>query len=198
MVFSSLSQGWLTSNVNTGVVVCYPIYMTLQTGVTANSRGLAFANIYGLNSGTVHFFFVDWTKYLELSFIVSRMTSDAEAIARVQLKEASVGGVLAERGIGVQISNYTMIGESYGTVRGTTGTLLILSHQRNIHVRIVKTAAEVQFWVNGVLVETLVGTAVPNVEGGASANLVISIINGATGTINARFDIGNIQIVQEW
>lgn len=192
------NSGWGTSNVN-GTASFAPFYVSVSTSVTASSRALTHTYaMFGLNSGTIDRLYVDWTKRLELSFTIARSNSDVEVVARVQLKEAITEGILAERGIGIQISNYTTVGEAYGTARGTTGTLKTLTDARSVHVKIVLTSASVEFWVDGVLVGSLTGTAVPAVAGAAVAYLVVSIINGVTGGVDANMRIGNIQLVQAW
>jgi hypothetical protein len=189
--------GWGVSNAGSGGVTQYAMYLGVYTGVAANSRGLAYATPFGLNSGGVYFQNVDWTKWLEIEFIVMRADSDSECVARVQLKESPSEGPLAQRGIGVEIRNYTMYGEAYGTARGTVA-IGTLTDRELAHVRIVKTSSEVQFWVNRVLAGRLTGSAVPNVVGTTAGYPVISIVNGATGGVNVSLQVGNIIIVQEW
>jgi hypothetical protein len=188
--------GWGMSNTGSGVVSPNPLHLYVATGTTANSRGLGFSPIFGLNSGTISRHYIDWTKRLEFIFELARINSDSESIARVQLKETGVEGMLAQRGIGLEIDNYTLIGEAYGTARGTV-SLGTLTDNIIKRIKIVKDT-EVQFWVDGVLVGTLTGDYVPNVPGTTGAYLVISIINGATGGVDARLYVGDIKIIQEW
>lgn len=187
--------GWTTSVLFTGGVAQAPSRLYLNTGGTASSRGLASAFTFGLNAGTIARAYLDWTKRLELSFILCRQSSDVEVIARFQLKEASTEGLLAQRGIGVEISNYTMVGEAYGTARNTV-PIATLTDDRVSQIRIVKLIDRVEFWVNRILAGTLTGTAVPNVTGAASAHHVASIINGATGGVDAGLFVGNIMVIQ--
>jgi hypothetical protein len=192
------NTGWSASNGGSGSVGLWAFYFQPFTGTTPDSRGMSFALLMGLNSGNIQRCFVDWTKRMELEFFVSRQGSDAEAIARFQLKEANTEGILAQRGIGIQISNYAMVGESYGTARGTVN-LATLSDYKICRIKIVKTASAVEFWVNGVLTGTITtANAIPSVQGTANAYLVASIINGATGGVNADLCVGNIIITQEW
>lgn len=173
-----------------------PCYMYVNTSATASSRGLAHCIQFGLNSCNTADF-IDWTKRLELSFTPGRAVSNANAIARVQLKEATTEGILAAKGIGVQISNYTMVGEAWGSARQTTGTLKTLTDNRITRVKIVVTSTSVEFWVDGVLVESLTGTAVPVAASTVEGYLVVSIINGVT-TTDTYLVIGNIGVVQAW
>jgi hypothetical protein len=189
--------GWYSSHVGSGSAIVEPLRHYLYTGTTASSRAMLWTYIFGLNSGNLFDIYIDWRKRLEFEFMLARERSDSECSARVQLKESASEGILAQRGIGVSIANYTMTGEAYGTARGTV-SLGTLTNERLARIKIVKTDTEVQFWVNGVLVGTLTGTAVPSVEGTSEAYMVISIINGTTGGVNAVFIVGNFIIVQEW
>lgn len=194
------NAGWDTNNVN-GTVTQQPLRIYVATSITASSRGMAYCGTTGLNSGNANSAIVDWTKRLELSFILNRSFSDVEVVARVQLKDSAAAvteGVLANLGIGLQISNLTVVGEAYGTARQTTGTLKTLTSGYGIRVKIVLTSTAVEFWVNGVLVESLTGTAVPPVAGVDNNYLVLSIINGVTGGVNARVYLTNIEVVQAW
>jgi len=188
--------GWNTSNVGSGNVAISIFFISPRSGTTANSQALAYVNTFGLNL-TVNGYYIDWQKLLVLQFIVSRQNSDPEAVARFQLKESYSQGALTQRGVGVEISNYAMIGESYGTSRGTVN-LITLEDVKAYVVKIVKKADRVEFWVNGVLVGSITNTAyIPSVQGNTSGFLVASIVNGSTGGVDARFWVGNIIIVQE-
>lgn len=191
------NAGWTTSNVN-GIVTQTPLHMYANTSITAISRGLAHCASTNLNSGDICHDYINWSKRLELSFILSRITADVEVVARVQLKEVNTEGVLAAKGIGLQISNYTVVGEAYGTALQTTGTLKTLITDRIIRVKIVLTSTSVEFWIDGVLVESLTGTAIPTAASAATDYLVVSIINGVTGGINAWIMVSNIEVVQAW
>lgn len=191
-----LNAGWTSDLVNGGLTQ-QPMRLYPNTSITASSRGLGYAVAHGLNSGNTVMYNIDWTKRLELSFTLARESSDVEVVARVQLKEVATEGVLAARGIGLQISNLTVVGEAYGTALQTTGTLKTLTNTYSIRVKIVLTATSVDFWIDGVLAGSLTGTAVPSVVG-AAGYLVVSIINGVTGGVNAKLFIGNIELVQAW
>lgn len=196
-IYVPTDSDWYVSHVGGGFTG-QPMRAYVNTSIVANSRGMAYVAANGLNSGNINYAMIDWTKRLELSFNISRLSSDTEVVARVQLKEIGTEGILAERGIGIDITNYVMNGEAFGTVRGTTATLATLTDTFPVQVKIVVTSSEVQFYINEVLTATLAGTALPNVQGTVSAFLVVSIINGATGGVNAILIISDIQIVQGW
>jgi hypothetical protein len=191
------NAGWSTSNAGSGAISQTPFYIATYTGTTPNSRGLAYAYVFGLNSGDITKHSVDWTKYLELHFLVARLRSDPQVIARVQLKEANTEGALAQRGIGIEIDNYTLIGEGYGTTRGTVDLGTTLSDDIAYRIKLVLRYGTLEFWVNNVLKGTLSESYVPYVKGTASY-LVASIINGSTGGVYAYLYLSNPYIIQEW
>jgi hypothetical protein len=191
------NAGWTTSLLNSGAVTQDIFALIPHTGNTANSRALANCIAIGLNSGDRNVEAVDYSKALELSFFVDRVNSDAQVIGRVQLKQTASEGVLANTGIGLQISNYTVSGEAYGSARQTLA-LGELTNNRLWRVKIVVVpGVRVEFWVNDVLVGSLTGTAVPTGVN-ATSRLVISIINGASGGTDCFLNVGNIKIIQNW
>jgi len=191
------NAAWATSNAGSGGHTFAPTFIAAYTGATANSRGMVYSRVFGLNSGDISPYRVDWTKDLELRFNVVRLNSDSEAVARVQIKEATSEGALAQRGIGIEINNFDMLGEGYGTVRGTV-SIGTLTNNSLTRIRIVKRDDHIEFWVNDVMQGVLTGTAVPNVTGTVDAYIVISVINGPTGGVNAILFVHDIWIIQKW
>jgi hypothetical protein len=187
--------GWVASNAGSGSFGAGPDSVIVRTGTTANSRGMGIAFPVALNSGDMDYRYVDWRKYLEINTIIFRSASDPEVIARLQLKETSTEGALTGRGVGVEIRNYAMYGESYGTSRGTVA-IGVLSDRRAVKLTIVKRMDRVEFYVNNVLQGSLEGAYVPADIG--TAYLVISIVNGATGGVDALFGATPPLIIQEW
>jgi hypothetical protein len=175
-----------------------PFVLYIYTSTTANSIGRFYAYARFLNSGTLPSYeFVDWTKDLELHFLLIHSGSDPEAVSYVQLKESGAEGALAQRGIGIELQNLTLYGEGYGTSRGTVN-LGTLTSGYLVKIKIVKKSSKIEFYVNNELKGTLTGSAVPNVAGTASAYFVLSAKNGATGGVNVYHGIGDLKIIQEW
>ena len=190
------NANWFTSATGSGGYTFYPNMLDVHTGITASSSALVMANAFGLNSSMLYVYRVDWTKRLEIRFTTARLASDPECIARFQLKESTALGALAEKGVGIEIANFTLRGEGYGTARGTVD-LMTLTDNRPYEIRIVKYGSILEFWVNNVLLGTLSGAYVPNVLGTADTFLVASINNGTTGGVNVYLLVGNIRIIQE-
>jgi len=190
------NAGWGSSLVGSGVYGLSPFYLFVSTGTTASSSATSYIIVFGLNSSTLSRHYVDWTKRLELHFTIARFNPDAECIARFQLKESNALGALAQKGVGIEIANYALRGEGYGTSRGVVD-LMTLADGITYEIRIVKDGSVIEFWVNNVLLGQLSGEYVPNVQGTTAAYLMASINNGPTGGVSDTLYVGNIRIIQE-
>jgi hypothetical protein len=174
-----------------------PFVAYVYTSTTPNSAGRLYAYARFLNSGNLPSYeFVDWTKDLELHFLLIHSGNDPEAVSYVQLKESNAEGALAQRGIGIELQNLTLYGEGYGTSRGTVN-LGTLTSGYIVKIKIVKKSSKIEFYVNNELKGTLTGSAVPNVPGTAPAFFVLSARNGSTG-VNVYHGIGDLKIIQKW
>lgn len=191
------TSGWLTDNAGSGDVIQLSTCFIVRTGTTANSRGLANVEAFGLyHHGWV--LGMDWGKKLEIELTIARQNSDSEAVARFQLKVSSSEGALTSRGLGLEIQNFALYGESYGSSRGTV-SLGDLTDGDTYHVKIVLVPnVRVEFWFDGVLAGTLTGDYVPTGVSAANHYFVVSIINGPTGGVDAVMRVGNIRVIQEW
>jgi hypothetical protein len=190
------SSGWYAVAAGSGGYGVASFFLQLWTGTTANSSEKLTSQVLGLSDPNTSMSYVRWDRDFDIRFVVVRLNSDPECVARVQLKESSALGALSQPGVGIEIANYLMRGEGYGTARGTVD-LLTMTGNREYRVRIVKKATTLQFFVENVLMGTLSGSYVPNSPGTATAYFVISINNGSTGGVNANFFIGDIKIVQK-
>jgi hypothetical protein len=190
------NAGWITSVTGSGGQAQRACFLVVGPGATASSSVVLYTYIFGLNTSTLARYYVDWTKRLEIHFTIARLNSDPECVARVQLKESNALGALAQKGVGIEIANYALRGEGYGTARGTVD-LMTLTDDRPYEIRIVKDGSVLEFWVNNVLLGQLSGAYVPNVPGTGNAYFVVSINNGPTGGVNGQLLVGNIRIIQE-
>jgi len=191
------NAAWTVTVVGSGAFAQVVAYLYVDTGTTPNSSAKLHHWTFGLNSGDRLMHACDYSKRLEWEFVIVRRNSDPEATARIQLKQTIAEGALADQGIGLEISNFDVFGEAYGTARDTV-SLGTLTEDRLWRVRIVHIpGARVEFWVNGVLKGTLTGAAVPTGVT-TTTSMVISIINGPTGGVAARFYVSKIVLTQEW
>jgi hypothetical protein len=197
VVMVPTNANWSTSIVGSGVVMQTPLYISARSGTTANSQGLAYIYQRGLVSGNTTATSIDWRKYLEWRFILDRANSDPECVARVQLKESYAQGALAQQGIGLEISNYNVKGESYGVARGTVN-LVNLSNDVGYIFKIVKKSNAVEFYVNNALKGQITNPDyIPNVSSTVFSCFVVSMVNGSTGGVNAIVNVTNIVAIQE-
>ena len=189
--------GWSYALVGSGARSLSAFYMHLATGTTASSSARVYIDPYYLNTDSVTSYSLDWSKRLDLWFIANRIFSDPECVGRIQLKNTSAEGALAGLGVGVEFDNYSVVGEAYGTARGTL-SLGTIPNDRLWQFRIVHVpGVKVEFWVNRVKIGELTGNYVPS--GTATTPwLVASIKNGPTGGVDAILRLGNIWIIQEW
>jgi len=196
----SLASGWTSATSGSGAVAQSAGRLYVHTGTTANSQALLrITHVFGFNSGEAAPEYVDWRKKLYIAFVINRFNSDSEAVAYVQIKETNTHGQLAERGLGVAISNLTLSGESYGTARGTTGSLSMTGN-RPYYIQIVHDPDQqkVEWFANGTSLGTETTAAnIPNALGDALTFWVVSIANGATGGVDAHLYMSLPLIYQE-
>ncbi len=190
--------GWTTDNAGSGTFAQEAMRSLAGTGVTANSRGCATATTYGFNEGGNYGYF-NYDKKLYLIFNYARNASDAEAVARVQIKQnAGWGDALSAKGLGLRADNLALIGESYGTELGEVdlGVTLVtlITHQIMI---VLDPGSSIKWYVDGVLKGTQSTAAkIPSglLEG---PYLLHGIKNGATGGVLAYSVFMHSKIWQE-
>jgi hypothetical protein len=188
------SSGWTSTQTGTASVDYRLHGFELSTGGTGSSVSKLTGLISGLNRGFTPPFGVEYGRRIQMSFIISRLNTVANAVGYIQLKTTTNVGDLAAVGIGVKIENYTLTGESYGTARQTLA-LGTLTDNTAVEITIIveSTAGIVQFYVNGEYVDELTGTALPTNSTNTNY-LVVSLTNGATAAA-ALLDVSNISFI---
>jgi len=196
----SLSSGWTGVVSGSGATHSTAVRLYVHTGTTASSEARYYVPLYcSLNNGEASIGFIDWRKKLYIAFGVRRIDSDSEVSAYIQIKEANTHGQLAERGLGVAISNLTLSGESYGTARGTTGSVA-MTVEYSYYVQIIHDPdqGQIEWFVNGTSIgKETISANIPNTLGNAVVHWVISIANGATGGVDAGLTMSLPLIYQE-
>ena len=193
------TDGWTSTLVGTGAKTDEPGRGKVATGTTANSSSLLLTYMQGLGVGKGEVR-VDWDKKLYITFRIIRVNSDAEAVARIQLKEAASIGALGAKGLGLQIDNLALSGESYGTSVATVDLVTSLTGNVEAWITIIHDpdTPKIEWYVNGVLKGTQSTAAkIPSGGAGSDSVLVLSIANGATGTVEAYIVFSPIMIWQE-
>lgn len=140
-----------TGNTGTATTTQATSYLQLRTGVTNPSTAFGFTEVFGGMCST-SVLAVDFGKKFILGFGLSRATSNAAVVGRVQIKNSSAAGSLGAAGLGILINDLAMTGESYGSALGgvSIGNLVdgASSQIMIIHYPGVRT----EWWVNGVYV----------------------------------------------
>lgn len=187
---------WTTAVTGSGSVSQDPRRRLLGTGTTASSSALARSNPFELSRGDVT---INYARRVLFAFGIRRANSDAEAVSYVQIKIASTHGDLAAVGMGIKVTNYTAVGESYGTARGVTSTLSTITDQAITFFVLDFDPGRgvIDFYVNGVLQQTQSTAA--NLPSGSqnSSQVVSSVANGATGGVNVQVVVGSMELIQE-
>lgn len=188
MPFTIAADSWVASNAESGSCSFTAMRMSTATGVTANSRGLAYIYLSGMHlDESVDI--LHWDKPLYLTFRYARRMSEAESIARVQIKEAATEGQLAAQGLGLQLDNLNVTFESYGASRGTAITTpvtqLTAADAYDITIIHLPGYADHLYLGNGSnnSPRSVTITTAANIPSGASGvvYVVVSIINGVSG-----------------
>ncbi len=191
------NNAWTATVTGSGTSAQYPTFNTLTTGVTASSTALMHSQLVFHDAGAATG--INFTKRVLWAFSIRRASSDTEVVARVQLKNAQTAGTLAAGGIGIQISNLTLVGEGYGSAQAVTGTLATLTANQIYNIVVVcdQPNSKIDFYVNQVLAGSI--TAAANIpSGNIAARQLNSIIRGATGATDSSLESANILVATEY
>ena len=145
----------------------------LATGATNPSTATlgSSAALGGLN---VSAFSIDFGKKVIFGFNLTRINSVVGSVGRVQLKTTVGAGGLAVAGIGIQINDLALSGESYGSAVATVSLGSIVNNQ-SVDVMIIHyPQSRVEFWLDGVYVAQQINAA--NIPLGTIASFLSSII----------------------
>jgi hypothetical protein len=171
-------SGLTPSTSGTATTQAVSNYAQLRTGATSGSVARLYSTepISGLSQSQI--FNINFGLPLRITFSLTRITAGASALGRVQIKQTQADGALAASGLGLQINNYDIFGETYGTSIDTLNAGTLVDGQTYKIEIIHYPANRVEWWVNGVLraAET---TAAKIPTGQAPCYLQASFNNGA-------------------
>jgi len=168
--------GWSEGVGGSGSTNQYIYGNQVRTGVTLNSSARLYttSQLFGFDATS----FVNFSFDKEIIFIFNyaRSASEANAIARVQIKAAATEGALGAKGIGIEVDNFALYGESYGTslAKLDLSTVLVADHAYQIMIKFYP-ASRIEWWVDSVIKGTQ-STAVKIPTGSIVAYIVHSII----------------------
>lgn len=155
----------LTSAVSgTGTTASLVPYVQLRTGATGGSlaRRYSIDPVSGLSQNQL--FNTNFSLPFKFSFLLTRITTGGSAIGRVQFKRTQADGSLAAPGLGIQVNNYSVFGESYNSALATVNLGITLVDAETYKVEILHyPGLRVEWWVNGVFAgEQTTLTSVPS------------------------------------
>lgn len=170
-----VNAGWATAG-STGTVTSTPVYMELRTN-GASLTATAQTGLIGFNNNSIESR-MDWSKRLHWKVTLARINSDAQCVAYVQLKLTNGVGDMADSGIGLKITNLTVIGQAYDGTLNSSSTVATLTDRRPQTFELVLDvpATRLCLYSNGVYVTNITG--VPSGQSNTAAYIVISLANG--------------------
>lgn len=191
----------LTSVVTgTGAVALSSTVAYVNTAATEGSTALYYTYLFGIFTSSAGQYVGNFTKRKVIVFTVNCKGDDAQYIRYVQIKPsagAPAHGDLAAVGLGVKISNLTLLGESFGTEHGEVELMTLTAERSNLIVIDHNPGAgRIDWYVDGVLKGSQTTAAkVPNDIPGNALRYVMSIGNG-TKAAEARLYVSPIRIME--
>ena len=180
--------GWFEVLTGAGNVRQEPMRNLVEITDTNAGSALAYAVAFGFNIGGIYGA-INWDKHLYSIFNYAVYKTEADLTRRIQMKRAYSLGSLAEEGLGFQVVNLVMTGESYGTSRGTV-SLGNLEWCTGSFSKVIQVVIEldpgvaVNFYINGTLTGSITNTDyIPTgaATGGTGPRLCHSIDRSGTG-----------------
>ena len=196
------AAGWTETVTGAGATYQQPMRNYVVIGDTNAGSALLYAAAFGFNIGG-HYGYMNWGKHLFLIFNYTIYDTEASLTRRIQLKETSALGQLAQKGVGFQVVNLAMTGEAYGTERGTVSLGNIEEVADPIYKQIqvvieLDPGVAVNFYINRSLVDSIITTAqIPSGVGAAGLYLVHSIDRSGGGATNVSSFLMQGKIWQE-
>ncbi len=132
----------------------------------------------------------NWDKTAVMHFFVTRKGDDPQAVCRTQFKADAyppAAAELADAGIGLEVRNYSLYGESYGLTRAEVDLETELCDDSSSEILIVHMPGEkIEWYIDGVLkgMQTASGVLPCGV---CTMNICNSVKNGAGGGVNVRY-----------
>lgn len=178
---------WTDNSTGTGSSTLAPLYALLQTAAAGGDDGLAYCVAAWINSsfGLGVWDRVDFNNKIIFAVDMARVVgSQADLRGRIQLKQVNTEGILAAHGLGIEIQNLGIYGESYGAARSTVSlaTTMVATYTYRVRVEFTP-GVKCDFFVNDQFAGSI--TTVANLPSGLAAGTcywVVSMDNGAVAT----------------
>jgi len=198
------AAGWTEVTHGAGVVDQEPMRSRVKITDVNAGDALAYTAAFGFNIGG-NYGRINLDKHLYIIFNYAIYFSEANLIRRVQLKESGSLGILAENGIGFEVTNLAMVGESYNAARSTVslGNLVEIADPVYKLVQVIihldPDTPAVNFYINGSLVDSITTSAnIPSGIGSGSLYLNHSIYRAGGGQVNVNSIIMQSKMWQEF
>jgi len=184
------AAGWSEVLTGAGQVRQEPMRHVVEILDVNVGSALAWTSAFGFNIGG-HYGRINWDKHLYIILNYGIYYTEANLTRRVQIKELYALGQLAQMGLGFQVVNLVMTGESYGTARGTValGNIVEVADPQYEQVQVIieldPTTPAVNFYINGSLVDSITNTDhIPSGISVEASRLVHSMDRPAGGKAN--------------
>jgi len=176
------NAGWteVATGSGAGAMAIFQLYTA--TGATNSSTDMYRVNVSALGVAGTGYGIINWAKKHIFIFRVWRATTSATTIGRVQLKNAATIGAMGEKGIGIRVDNFAIVGESYGASLGTqaTGITMVTGEDNKVVIIHDPDVPKIEWWVDGVLKATETTSAkIPQALTAVQGTFVVSIEKGA-------------------
>ena len=159
------AAGWTEVLTGAGNVRQEPMRNLVEILDVNAGSAFAYATAMGFNIGGVYGN-INWDKHLYLIFNYAIVRSEAALNRRVQIEAKSppVLGQLTAQGIGFQVIDLAITGESYGTARGTVslGNMVLISGTNYELIQVVieldPDTPAVKYYIDGSLAGSITNT----------------------------------------
>lgn len=150
------ASGWTGALIGAGngAVASGVLHHTINSGTVASTGYIVYFGTVGFGGNISNF---SWASRLVWAFDIVRNVSDAECVYAVQLGNfaaPATAGALADKGIGIAVSNLTISGVSYGTQLGSVAMGSLTNNVRARIMIVLSPGVRIEFYRNGYLVGT--------------------------------------------
>jgi hypothetical protein len=168
----------------------------LHTGVNPNSSAVAHSSLEGFNRGNQIGGVVDFSHKIIICGHFETEGNDVQKVGRIQFLGYvwAAQAPLTDKGVGIEIDNYAVYGEAYGTARQIVYLLTATDGYPAYFQIVITPNVSVSYYINGALAGIITGAGVPT---GLSIDneFVTGVNNGAAGGVACFVDCGDFIIL---
>ena len=165
LVFAPTASGWTEVLTGAGDVRQEPMRNVVEIDDDLVGSAFARAAAMGFNLGG-NYGRINWDKEFYLIFNYAIYKTEASLVRRVQVWASSSTACkdLDAAGLGFRVENLAIVGESYGTARGSVslGNIVVLTdphyEMRQVVIRLDPDTPKVEFYLDGSLAASITNT----------------------------------------